>query len=437
MKKEEIIAILKDWNFWEKDLSCGVRRPVYLENLERLYKTNQVIVITGPRRAGKSFLMRQLARDLFGDDAFLKKEGLFINFEDPRWPKFDAKFLQKIYETYLEFLAPSGKPTLFLDEIQEVQDWEKWVLSMHELEKARIVLSGSNAKLLGKELSTLLTGRHVNLTVFPLSFQEKMQFRGISFPDPILAVSKKVELAALLRETLEFGSFPQVVLSGEKQQILLAYFDDIVSKDLVRRFQVRKTEKLKALARLCFSNVASGMTFNSMGHSLDLSPDTVEKFSNYFEEVYLFTFLKRFSFKAKEQEKSPRKIYPVDVGLANAVGFRSSSNQGRLLECLVFQELCRRRAQNSNMDLYYWKDDQHREIDFVVKEGLHIHELIQVSWNLDQAQTKKREVSSLLKGMDALKMKEGVVITEEFEGQETLDGKTIHYKPVLKWLLTI
>lgn len=434
MNKSDLIEILQDWNSWSKELESGVPRPEYLARIRGFLKTNQVITITGARRAGKSFLMRQSAGDLVKRDVN-KANILMVNFEDPRFVQLDAKLLIQVYEAYLEFLAPEGLCFLFLDEVQEIEGWEKWVRSMHELRKAKIVVSGSNAKLLSRELGTLLTGRHLDVTVFPLSFREFLEFNGLAVKDKLEAIAKRIEIKGLLRRYFEFGSFPEVGLSEHKKEILLSYFEDLLNKDLLRRFNIRKPQELRALARFYLSNVASLTTFGSLAGFLKISATTIEKFSGYLEQVYLVFFLKRFAFKVREQEKSPRKVYSIDTGLSNTVGFRFSENIGRLAENVVFLELKRRQALNPELELFYWKDIHHREVDFVLKEGLKISQLIQVCWNVDDLKTKDRELRSLKKAMSELKSSNALVITEELETEETVNGSKIRFLPLWKWLL--
>ncbi|MDP2960159.1 MAG: ATP-binding protein, partial [candidate division Zixibacteria bacterium] len=276
--------------------------------------------MTGPRRAGKSYLMRQMARKLF--EQGVKKENLlFVNFEDPRFTCLDTKLMAQIFDVYREFLSPTSTPYIFLDEVQEVEGWEKWVRMMHELKKGKIVVSGSNAHLLSRELGTLLTGRHLDLTVFPLSFQEFLAFNKVEARTPLDVAGKEAEINGFLRRYIESDSFPEVVLSEKKREILLNYFEDLLTKDLLKRFRVRKPQVMKSLIKYYLSNVGNLTTFMSAKRFLHASSDTIEKFAGYFEDVYLTFFLKRFSFKVREQEKSPRKIYAIDTGLCNALGF--------------------------------------------------------------------------------------------------------------------
>jgi len=435
MDKNEIIEILQDWNFWKKDLESGIERPTYLNRLKDFLKTGQIVVITGARRAGKSFLMRQLIKSLISD-GISRNNILMVNFEDPRFTELDTKILQKIYEVYLEFLNPKGDVFIFLDEVQEVSGWEKWVRTIYELKKAKLVISGSNAKLLSAELSTLLTGRHIDLEVFPLSFQEYLVFNGLDLKDKLDFAGKRVEIERLFIKYLEWGGFPEVVLSDEKKKLLFHYFEDIVNKDLVKRYKIRKPAKLNSLAKFYLTNISSSITFNSLEKFLSVSADTVEKFSHYFEDTYLVFFLKRFSFKVKEQEKSPRKVYAIDTGLANVLGFRFSRNLGRLAENIIFVELLRKKTLGeNNLEFYYWRNSQNKEVDFIIKENLKVSKALQICWEMNRPETRTREIKPLLKVMEKLKINEGFIITQDLEKEENIGEKKIKYLPLWKWLL--
>lgn len=432
LKKEEIINILSDWNIWQRDMEIGVLRADYLKKINRLLASNQILAIMGPRRAGKSYIMRQLMNQL-AKSGVNKKQLLFINFEDPRLGKLDAAGIQFIYETYLEFIRPLGKIFLFLDEVQEADGWEKWVRVMHELGKATIIISGSNSKLLGKEMSVSLSGRHIDITVFPLSFKEFLFFKGFSLDDNFFAGDPKSNV--LLREYLEWGGLPEVVKSADgKKEILLNYFSDIVSNDLARRYRVRKVEKLAALARFYCGNMAAPSSFNAASRWLGVSPDTAEKFAGYFTNAYLLYFLKRFSFKIKEQEKSPRKVYAIDFGLAGAVGFSGSDNWGKKMENMVFVELLRRSLDIPLKQIYYWKDAAHHEADFIITQNGRAVEVIQAAWDVADEKTRAREKRGLLKAMKDLRLKEGKIITLDYDAKEMVGENAINYISFINWL---
>lgn len=436
MQKDHIFQIINDWNIWNKDINVGIHRKEYLSRAKEIMSGNQILAILGPRRAGKSYLMRQIASDLVVQNSVDKKQILMVNFEDPRFSDLDSDLLQEIFETYLEFVRPVGLLYIFLDEIQEVKNWEKWVRTIHELGKAKIIISGSNAKLLSQELATVLTGRHLDITVWPLSFKEFLLFRNISVDNKNDYLAKETDVKIAWREYTELGGFPEVVKDpAEKSELLLSYFDDLMEKDLVRRYRVRKEGKIKELARYYFSNIAKLATNTSAGKFLNLSTDTVDKFNQYFATAYLLLFVKRWSFKFKEQEKSPRKVYAVDTGMSKVIGFEFGDNYGRYLENMVFIELMRRKMCVPDQELYYWKDSQQHEVDIVVKEKKSIKYLIQVVWELSNEKTKLREKKSLLKAMDEFGLSVGVIITGSESGVEVIGDKKIVSVPVFIWAL--
>lgn len=435
MDKKEIFDILDSWNEWAGQKDIGLMRNSYVDRLKGLIQgSNQVITITGPRRAGKSYIMRQMGR-LLAENRVKKENILFVNFDDPRFLSLDTKLLIQIYDIYREFMSPSDTPYIFLDEVQEIDEWEKWVRMMHELKKAKLIVSGSNAHLLSRELGTLLTGRHLDLNVFPLSFTEYLMFNKIEIKTALDIDRKKTEIMGFFRKYMENGSFPEVTLSDKKTEILLNYFDDLLTKDLIKRFRIRKTDAMKALIKFYLSNAGNLMTFSSTEKYLEITSDTIEKFSGYLEDVYLIFHLKRFSYKVKEQEKSPRKLYAIDTGLCNAVGFRFSENIGRLAENIVYLSLKRKQILSPQIELFYWKDVQHREVDFVIKDGLGVTSLIQVCWHMRDEKTKNRELRSLQKAMKELKVENALIITEDSEGEEKLNDFAVKTVPLWKWLL--
>ena len=273
------------------------------------------------------------------------------------------------------------------------------------------------------------------MEVFPLSFSEFLTFNNIFFNDKLGLIAKELEIKGALRKYIEHGSFPEVVLSEQKKEILLNYFEDVITKDLLRRYKIRKPNDLRSVIKYYLSNVSALSTFKSMERALGISITSVKKYTEYLEQAYLIFSLKRFSFKVKEQEKSPRKIYAIDTGLCNAIGFRFSENFGKLAENIVFLALKRKQALNTAIELFYWKNIHHHEVDFVVKEVLKITHLIQVCWNMADEKTKNREFRSLQKAMEELKVSNAIIITENFEGEEKLNDNTVKLIPLWKWLL--
>ena len=434
MKKDAILEILSDWNFWAKEIDSGIKRKEYLKEIIKLItKTNQIVCIAGVRRSGKSTLIKQIAKELIKETK--NENTLIVNFEDERFSERNLKTLIDIYDCYLEKVGPDKKPYIFFDEIQNVQEWERFVRGKHERKEANIIVSGSSSKLLSAELATLLTGRHLIFNIYPLSFKEFLFFKNLQIRSEIDIATKRIEIKRLFQEYLESGGFPEVVLSSEKKRILLSYFDTIISRDIIERFNIREREKIKTLAKFYLTNISSSVTYNKVSRFINVPLTTVERFSEYLETANLIFFIKKFSYSLKGQEKSPRKVYSIDCGLSNTIGFRFMKNFGRTMENIVAVELKIRQTFNPSIEIFYWKDYQQREVDFVLKAGTEVKQIIQVSYKIDDMNTKERELRSLLKAMDEFKLKEGLIITDDFEDEEKIDGKKVIYTPLWKWLL--
>ncbi len=217
MDRSLALEILNDWNFWKKNIDTGRRRQSYINHCMNFLKTNVIVAIIGVRRSGKSYLMKQIAWDLISKGVE-RKNILLINFEDVRFPQLSTKLLDELYELYLEVLKPSSKPYILLDEIHNIPNWERWIRTIQELNKAKIIISGSSSKLLSGELSTLLTGRHLDINMYPLSFQEYLSFKNIDIKDELDLASKKIDIKRVFNEYIRYGGFPEVVLAEEKKK---------------------------------------------------------------------------------------------------------------------------------------------------------------------------------------------------------------------------
>jgi len=437
MEKTRIVEVLSKWNFWNRDLDAGILRKSYVDELLKFVKTDKIISIVGVRRSGKTTLMKQMAKLLMegGTD---RNNFLMVNFEEPEFEGADVSVLQIIYEAYLEIVKPSGKPFVFLDEIQNVKGWERFVRGLNERKDAFMTISGSSSKLLSEELATVLTGRRVYFEVFPLSFKEFLSFEKMEIEGVRDILLNSLKIKRLFREYMEVGGFPEIVLNKDpdfRTRTVRSYYEDIASRDVIQRFKVKKSGKLKALARFYLTNISSPISFNKISGFVQLPTETVRRFSSYLETANLIFFIRRFSWSVKEQENSPRKVYSIDMGVSNTVGFRFRENLGKVAENLVAVELRRKQAQNPNLEAFYWRDHRQREVDFVVKEGLKVRKLIQVCWDVSDSETKRREAKALVKAMEEFKLKEGLVLTGDFEGEERVGGRRIIYKPLWKWLL--
>ncbi len=426
MNNEKIIEILSRWNFWKLDQDVGVYREGYLDKLNRLVRTEQIAAITGVRRSGKSTLMKQFIKKQI-DSGKNRTSFLYVNFEEARFAGLlSLEFLQQIYDAYMEIVKPEDIPYILLDEVQRVPGWERFARSLHEKNEAHILVSGSTSKLLSRELGNLLTGRWVELKIYPLDFQEFLQFKQLKIKNKLDMLAQKIKIKQLLREYLEFGGLPLVALKDEKEEILNRYFDDIVGRDVAERHKIRRLEKLKSLARYYLTNFSSPISYRRIAKFIGLSLDSVERFSSYMTDAYLIFFVPKFSYSLKEQEVNPRNVYTIDSGLINTVSFKFSDNIGKLYENLVFLSLMQK-----GREIYYYKNKN--ECDFLIKEGQKVTQAIQVSYQIKE--NKEREIKGLLEALAAFKLKQGLIITEDKEEEEKIHNKRIVYIPLWKWLL--
>ncbi len=427
MEKDRIIEILDEWNFWSRTPDTGIPREEYLERFENMIKTGQVVFITGVRRSGKSTLMKQYIRRLIegGED---RKNFLYINFEEPKFiDDLSLKFLNEVFEAYLEIVQPVSTPNLFLDEVQHVNGWERFVRALHEKGSANIFVSGSSASLLSRELGTALTGRHVDIRVYPLTFREFLEFNDLKFKTRLEMLSNKTRIKQMLREYLASGGFPRVTLSQEKEEILGRYFEDIILRDVAERYSIKKVDKLRSLAKFYLTNIASPSSFRKVANFIGLSLDSVDRFSSYLRDAYMLLFINKFSYSLKEQEINPRKVYSIDTGLRNLVGFKFSEDLGKLYENAVFLEF-----QTNNEEVYYYVNRY--ECDLIIKKGRVITSAFQVCYSITE-ENKERELEGLLDALNDFDLDEGTIITEDMETSEKHGKKIVNFVPLWKWLL--
>ena len=432
--EETLIRQNRHWR--DEKFPTGIERDIK-PDVEKYLDTKYIIVITGVRRSGKSYLMFQLV------DAILKKNHpdnvLYVNFDDPVFLRLRSEpgGIETLYRDYLKLKNPKGIKYLLFDEIQNVPNWEMWIKASYDMEDGnRFIITGSNAALLSSELSTLLTGRNLQFEVFPFDFQEVLKAKGediIISNDPREIYVRNYGIKEILRhhldEVLKWGSFPEVVLLGEthREAILKEYYKDILYRDIVPRFEVRHANKLEEIAYFVMTNISNPMSYHNIGELIGTHESTVKEYLSYFEKAYLSFQVVKFSYSLKEQIKNTKKIYFIDTGMRNAIAFRFSQDLGRLSENLVFVDLRRR-----GKKVYYWKGKN--EVDFVIKEGSKIEQLIQVCWDINDAKTKKREIAGLVEAMGKIEVAEGIVITDDYFGEEEFEGRRIRFIPLWCWL---
>ena len=425
------IEKLNEWNHWWEDISLleklkGKERPIYKLLLNSI-KIKEITIITGVRRSGKSTLMYQMISNLL-KTGIKPKQILFVNLEDK---KLIENSLDDIYLSYRENINADERAFIFLDEIHKKDGWESWIRKKYDLKtEDKFVISGSCSDLLKKEYSTLLTGRNITFEVFPLNFREFLLFKNIEIDvekikGRVVLEKTKILIKKELKNYLELGGFPAVLEKPEeyKKELLEQYFDDIIYKDIVDRFNLN-SQKTKDIALFFMTNFTSLASLRNIRNSLKISYDTVKDYLSYFKEAFLFFTLDHFSYSFKEQKTRASKVYCIDNGLRNAVSFKFSKDLGKLAENIVFVELKRREK-----DVYYWQNKG--EVDFIIKNKDNSLEAMNVSFTNE---INDREVKSLseFKKEYKTKIKEIIIITNDLEKKE----KGIEFIPLWKWLLT-
>jgi predicted AAA+ superfamily ATPase len=397
--QQQIAAIVasQQKTFLKKDI--GLTR----ETLKQLPVLNDfALIITGIRRCGKSTLLLQLLKTKM-------KNAFYLNFEDPRMATFETNDFERLSQ---EIIARKTK-TLFFDEIQSVLNWELFVRQKLD-EGYKIILTGSNATLLSRELGTKLTGRHLSVELFPFSYREFVAFKKLDYSEKSLS------------QYMQTGGFPQYV----KQKIGLILndlLDDILTKDIVVRYGIRDSATLRQLAVYLISNIGKPVSATSMLKLFGSKANsTMLEYFSYLENSYIVQFLPQFNYSIQAQVRNPKKVYVIDIGLFTENSITFSDELGRRLENLIFIHLRRKYKQ-----LYYFKESG--ECDFVAMEQGKVKELVQVCYEVTDVNFD-REYNGLLAAMRFFNAKEGIIVTCNQKDIVRKDGQTIRLIPAYDYL---
>ncbi len=383
-------------------------------DFKKYLSTKQIAVISGVRRSGKSTLLLQLA-DHF--DAFH-----YINFDDERLINFKVSDFNALM---IELKKMHSSNVIILDEIQNVDQWERFVRRLHD-EEYKVFLSGSNAKLLGSELATHLTGRYIKKELFPFSFGEILSLKNISYTDRSSGTISRILNS--FDQFLENGGFPEFIKSGDKE-FLQRIYEDIIYRDIVVRYGIRNINNFKNLVNYLFTNFTKKINYHPLSGILGIQSTTsIRDYISYLTESYLVFEIHKFDFSLKKQYISDKKIYVTDNGLRNSVAFRLTPDKGQLLENLIFIELKRR-----NKEVFFYKTKSGYEIDFLVKGKTFT--IIQVCFDLSSPHTLQRETRALDEAMSELGIDNSYLITYNTSDTVTSGNYTIRLIPAWKWLL--
>ena len=433
MNKDKIFEILSDWNYWFKSLPETYTRKSYEEEIAKKSLAGEVIVIKGVRRSGKSTLLINEIKRLISNGTDVKNI-LFVNFEDQRFRMFDEQtLLEDIKNVYLEYIKPVGDIVIMLDEVQNVNAWEQWVLKEYELSCNRLYVTGSNSHLLGAEFGTALSGRYLDIEVFPLSFKEYLDFNGIQIHSKPELLHHKMTLQQHFNSYMKHGGFPKTVLLGDealKKDTIKSYYDSILLKDIVARYKLKNYQVLNELALLLLSNNASINAYNKLKNNFSSSFDTIRDYVEYLTNSYMILSIPKFDYSLKKQIANPKKFYAIDTGFSNSVSFSVSKKIGANLENIIFLELRRR-----DKEIHYYKTEKGREIDFLIQKE-NLTELIQVSATLENEETRHRELRVFSEANKELRGEiRAVLITLDRSEIIEYDGCKIEIVNVLAFLL--
>jgi predicted AAA+ superfamily ATPase len=434
--KDIIGTLLYEWK--QKALPETLGREVELSSYVGL-RPKKIVVVTGFRRAGKTYVLYSLLKELMKKMG--REEAVYMNFEDERIP-LETGFLTILLPSIKQFFGAELK-MLFLDEVHNVPQWSKWLRRIYDAGDIEIFVSGSSSKMSSKEIPTELRGRFLEVVVFPLSFREFLAFRRLQFDLKALPYSEdeKAKLLRALSEYLTYGGLPEIVLAEEsrKNEIANSYYQTVVRRDIIERNKVKNEEAMKALVRLLLNSTHYSIsklydTLKSLGYPV--GKNTLQNYLGYVENSYFAFSTPIFSYKVKDRLHHPRKIHFIDNVFINLFSTKFSRNYGRLYENLVAVELKRRMRPEG--ELCYWKSEG-TEVDFALVQDGKVERLIQVCYDVSDIRTKERETRALIKAGKELGCSQLLVITEDYAGEETVSwfgarGRIV-FVPLWKWLL--
>ena len=425
MKKKQLLKqIIRDFHLSENfDVKPRTIQPPI--------DTKKIITLIGVRRCGKTSIFYHMINQLI--EKIEKTKILFLNFEDERF-ELNSDELDLILQAYME-LYPSYKLSecyFFFDEIQNIPNWEKFIRRMYDTVSKNIFITGSNSKLLSSEIATSLRGRTLNFEIFPLSFKEYLSFKDIEvdfYSSKSLAFIKNAQ-----ESFLKNGSFPEILFLEEiyANKTLQEYFNVLLYKDLAERYNITNTVALKFFLKRIISSSTKQISINKIFNELKSSgikigKNTLYEFLEYVQNIYLALTLQKYDNSLINKELGEKKIYSIDIGLNNATEFKFSDDIGKSLENAVFLELKRK-----EFDIYYYRTSK-SECDFLVFDKNTISDVIQVTFDMSDENTKKREIKGLIEACKNFDLKSGTIITFDSEDELIENGIKIKIIPFYKW----
>jgi len=418
LHKERIKQILADQREAILNKEPGIVRTV-LSDVHKKMRLPHIVVISGLRRVGKSTLLRQIIQKYYHNEDFY-----YINFEDERLFNFKAENFNFLYEVLVELYGE--KKTFFIDEIQNISNFESFVRRFYDA-GFKFFITGSNAKLLSREIGSKLTGRYVEITVNPFSFNEYLNLNDVHFEENMLY---KTESRALLKKHFENhlinGGMPEFIKYNDPE-ILFRIYEDIVIKDIAVRYRIDNLYEMRELFQYIITNFANKISFHSLKKITGLgSITTVKKYILFLSETFFISVVHKFDFSLKKQLVNVKKIYISDNGFISKLSTRVTDGKGWLLENYVYNLL----KTKGSVSYYTGKN----ECDFVIQKGKNIKQAIQVTSELSD-NNRQREINGLIDAMKLFGLDNGLILTNDQEEDFSEGGYRISVKPVWKWAL--
>jgi len=416
MNKEWLKTVIADQEYYFEQAKGSVKR----EFADSFCVSTEIVIVTGIRRCGKSTLLQQIR-------ATQTEKDYYINFDDERLVSFKVGDFQMLLEVFHELFGE--QKTFYFDEIQNVEQWERFVRRLHDTGN-KIYITGSNARMLSRELGTHLTGRYLSVELYPFSFKEFILLKN---PDLLgknhFKTSIKADFLALFHEYFNNGGFPNFIKTGD-ELALKTLFENILYRDVMVRNNITNEKEIKELVSYLAGNYARLSTNNEIAEIIGVkNSTTVKNYLGFLADSYLAFQTSKYDYSVSKQILNPKKSYFIDNGLVRRVGFSFSANLGHLLENLVFIELLRR-----GKTIFYHNKGQ--ECDFVLVEDKTVTDAIQVTYVMPNEKTRKREIDGLLDAMNTYNLQSGMIITDDTEEEIIENDKKITIIPAWKWLLS-
>ena len=430
----EALAATLIGDFQERPLPAVTRREVSPAELP-----GKVDVLIGMRRSGKSWRMAQAMGDLLAAGV-PKTRLLHVNFDDERLQPLRANDLHHLPETFFR-LFPENKGHrchFFFDEIQNVPGWESFIRRMLDTENVQIMLTGSSAKMLSREIATALRGRSLATEIFPFSFREALRHRALDDqPAEAAGSARRARLSHELHAYLEAGGFPEVqgLATHQRIAILQEYVDVVILRDVVERHGVGNVTALRYLIRRLLGSPATAFSVNRFHNDLQsqglaCGKNALHEMLAHLEDAYLVQGVAIDSRSQRQRQVNPRKMYPIDTGLAQAFRPGPDADRGRLLETLVLLDLRRR-----GFETHYLRTEAGYEVDFIARPPDGPAALIQACESLRDTATRERELRALAAGMKERGITLGTVVTLDDDERIDTGAGPVDVVPAWRWLL--